>query len=396
MKKLAFGALFTGLLSVVAACGGGDSAPDAPDICVGAECVDGGTTPDAGQVCNPVAQTGCEAGQKCTWITIVEPSAADRDGVGVIGCVQDGTAGIGEACTDGPAGEGTGFDTCAAGGYCIAGTCQEICTDVPDSCDAETSACGRYTGVFNETTPVIGVCDFKCDPVDQTRVFDDAENCGGTVSGTPPSSNRGCYGYTGGTQNIDFTCAPAFPDNAMNTHYVTLAADDAFLNACAPGYGLLPFSYEPAPDLAVCVAYCRPGPSSMGQTTNLNGLSGSGFTCATRGGTLPETECRYWQWLEATWQHELSPEKADFGFCLKFGDHRYDSDQDGTFESPFPSCGTLSATDGPDDDTFPDAEGWGCMPQITAASAQGASFRQMLANRLGVKDAPATSLQFAK
>ncbi len=383
MKKLAFGALFTGLLSVVAACGGGDSTPDAPDICVGADCVDGGATVDATTACNPVAQTGCEAGQKCTWITVVDGTAQDPDGVGLIGCVADGAAAIGQACTSGEPGEATGFDNCAAGGYCIAGTCQEICTDAPDSCDSATSACGRYTGVFNDTTPVIGVCDFKCDPVDQTRLYDDAANCGGTVGGDPPISNRACYGYV----DIEFTCAPAF--NAANTHYVDVSMNLS-LNACAPGYGLLPFEYAPDPDLFMCMAYCRPAETHTGATNNNNGLPGSGFTCAQRGATAPANECRYWTWLDVIFGATQAPVAGHeaYGFCLQFGSHQYDSNQDMTPDTPFPACTTLANTDQDDPaNGYPDHEEWGCGPQITTA-AHGGSFREMMRKKLGVTNQP--------
>ena len=81
MKKLAFGALFIGLL---AACGGGDDGvtivPDADD------------SVDASSACNPVAQTGCLAGEKCTWINI-----DSMNDVGTLGCVPDGSVATGSA-----------------------------------------------------------------------------------------------------------------------------------------------------------------------------------------------------------------------------------------------------------------------------------------------------------
>ncbi len=379
MKKLAFGALFAGLLSFTA-CGGGDASPDAPNVCVGNACVDGGggidSTPPL--LCNPVEQTGCEAGEKCTWITVVDGTQAMPDGVGLVGCVADGTAGIGEACTEGAPGEATGFDTCAAGGYCIRNVCQEVCTDVPDSCDLATSACGSYRGVFVGTTPRIGVCDFKCDPVDQTRLLDDGApsgaNCGQPANGGDPT--RACYGYV----DVDFTCAPVL--GLDNTHYVDVSASPS-LNVCAPGYGLLPLALT-NPDLFVCMAYCRPQPTHSAQTNMANG--GGGFTCASRQATAPANECRYWQWFDVIFgaTNTPNPQNVDFGFCLDFAQHS-------TNETPpqvFASCTTLSLTDGPDDQTFPDAEEWGCMPQITAATAQGPSFRTHMRKLLGVTNQP--------
>lgn len=390
MKKLAFGALFTGLLSVVAACGGGDSAPDAPDLCVGDNCVDGGGDVDATPplACNPVAQTGCEADQKCTWITVLDGTEEDPDGVGLVGCVDNGAVAIGDACTSGEPGETTGFDNCARGGYCIAGTCQEICTDAPDSCDSATSACGRYTGVFNDTNPVIGVCDFKCDPVDQTRLFDDAANCGGTLvdpdgdGGNEPFSNRACYGYV----DIDFTCAPAF--NPTFTHYFNVPMNQRSLNACAPGYGLLPLAIEGDANAFMCMAYCRPGPSAMGSTTNLNGVAP--FTCASRGATLPANECRYWTWFDVIFgaTGEPNPDNETYGFCIDYARHGYNHDNNtGTANIPFPSCTTLASTD-TDENGFPDNEEWGCSPQVTPSAATGESFRNLVRKRLGVTNQP--------
>src|SRR5438552_18767217 len=63
MKKLAFGALFVGLM---VACGGNSNSKSNKTITL-----DGiGSGTDASVlICNPLTQTGCTTGQKCTWVT---------------------------------------------------------------------------------------------------------------------------------------------------------------------------------------------------------------------------------------------------------------------------------------------------------------------------------------
>src|SRR5262249_39811561 len=119
MKTLAFGALFVGLLLV--ACGGGSDTktihlPDGPGS---------GSNTDT---CNPLAQSGCDAGQMCTWI--YDQAMPQR--LGHVGCAPAGNKTAGQACTRNPAGA-MGWDDCAPGLYCRgpvaggAGTCKVIC-----------------------------------------------------------------------------------------------------------------------------------------------------------------------------------------------------------------------------------------------------------------------------
>ena len=111
MKKLAFGALFVGLL---VACGGGDDNK--------IKLVDTNTV-DTPSVCNPLTQAGCMAGEKCTWLL----DALMPQYVGHVGCAPDGTAAQGEACMYGAPGA-SGYDNCKSGLVCGnyrggAGTC---------------------------------------------------------------------------------------------------------------------------------------------------------------------------------------------------------------------------------------------------------------------------------
>ena len=136
MKKLALGALFAGLL---AACGGG-SDKNKTMIVVDPD----GSGSDVIPTCSPLTQTGCEAGQKCTWI--IDQTTPQY--VGHIGCVADGTAAAGAACMFGAPGT-TGFDNCAKGNVCSAfgttgqaGVCKQICDNAGGNpmCDP-THAC---------------------------------------------------------------------------------------------------------------------------------------------------------------------------------------------------------------------------------------------------------------
>ena len=110
-------------------------------------CVDAHFRYDAGPPCNPEAQTGCNAGLKCTWITdtVMPPS-------GHLDCVMDGSVAIGAACISGPAGPTTGFDNCFSklnsGGYCWNAVCELICDPtLPEACPAP-QVCKFHAGIL--------------------------------------------------------------------------------------------------------------------------------------------------------------------------------------------------------------------------------------------------------
>src|SRR4051794_3670971 len=84
--------------------------------------------------CNPLAQTGCNAGEKCTWTT-----DQDTPPIGHVGCAPEAAApkAIGAVCTDPPAGP-MGYDDCAKGSVCLSGECKQICDTAggAPTCDA--------------------------------------------------------------------------------------------------------------------------------------------------------------------------------------------------------------------------------------------------------------------
>src|SRR5688572_1976266 len=140
--------------------------------------------------CNVLAQTGCLATEKCTWI-----ADQDNPAVGHVGCVPNGGQAIECACTRGAAGT-TGYDDCARGSICVAGQCKTICDTQGGAPTCATDfACGRYAGLFDTGgVTIAGACDPTCDPLTQCtpngRTEQQATACGATNAAMP---NRGCY-----------------------------------------------------------------------------------------------------------------------------------------------------------------------------------------------------------
>lgn len=292
--------------------------------------------------CDPINQTNCNAGEKCTWITIDQDTAE-----GVVGCVPDGTVPLAGACTRGPDGATTGFDDCVAGSYCIQGACQTICTQAPDSCDANGS-CTLYAGAFTSSGNM-GTCAFACDPVTQKRTLDDADACGGGTN------VKGCYRQF---NEPKAACAET-PAAAQSLGHEDTAYDwpnSVFLNGCAPGYApLLRESTES--QRVMCVAYCRPAETHSGATANEGGLPGSGYTCADRGGS--GAECKYWWYFMG---EEASAEADGLGFCWIPESYVGDWDVNpSTPDSAHPRCTTLSTGDVNGNGT-PDHLEYGCAP----------------------------------
>lgn len=251
MKKLVMGVLLAGLAT---ACGGGSNKPDASTI-------------DAALSCNPLDQTGCDPGEKCTWVI-----DQDNPRVGHIDCAPDGTVQAQGACTYGPAGP-MGYDNCVAGTACSSGECKVICdqNEVSPLCPADYS-CGLYENFFDQGgQTVAGVCDSHCDPLNQNTLATNQPACG---SVDPTNPNKGCYTSNGYRQ---FTCAPANNSTDLCTgqpgcpadgmigvlHRVdnipprTNSAGRPYPNGCAPGYQAV-FYAGPTEMVAMCTGLCAP------------------------------------------------------------------------------------------------------------------------------------------
>lgn len=351
MKKLALGAAlcFAGFL---AACGGDDGDSVIPTI--DAARIDA----TGGGVCNPLAAAGmqgCMVGQKCTWITITEGAPPVHD-VGKIGCVPDGTANLGEACTHMPAGETTGYDTCKAGSYCINSLCADVCGfdgGAQSACAADF-ACTQYSDLWanDPDEPMYGVCNPTCNPVTQLR--GDGTTCG---------ANKGCY-LLSRTTGTDAVCAGA--GRLMHGEAIV---GDTFVNSCAPGF--MPRRANATDMTNECGALCKPTPvfitniadaaeppvartiaNGDADPAKVTGAISEGgvapYTCESKGASAPRNaasgeSCRYWWVLEPF--DGVTPYSNTVGWCFKHSIFQYDSDGNMTPDRPRPRCAAVSKGD---------------------------------------------------
>jgi len=375
MKKLALGALFAGLM---AACGGGGK----PPVVI----IDSPNTDDTiVSACNPLTQTGCNPGEKCTWITDqVMPQE-----VGHIGCAPDGTVAVGGACVDGPPGP-QGFDNCLKGTICVNAECKTICDPqaaaAASGCDAQ-HACNRYSGLFETGgMTVAGACDPACDPLNQNLLAGSGSTvaCGSTM---PAAPNKGCY--TGDFEI--FSCA-GVPTGVVTKidriEPLTNAAGQAFINGCAPGY--VPFFFEMTGSMKVlCTGLCAPGDISTAATEAVNekGVAtataklvdqpaprvGDGLCAAGKKGSAQAENCVFlWTFLtDAMGNPGPSQYNETVGVCFMFGMFQYDSNNDMMPDTTFPNCKVkpkrTAATTGIDDD----AADFGCQTIAESAFTAG-------------------------
>jgi hypothetical protein len=308
---------------------------------------DGGT--DAAPTpCDPLAQTTCPADERCSWVAT---SATAGHAV----CLPDGAVAQGGACAAGAYGETTGFDNCRRGLACANGQCQPICKTSPDSCGAHF-LCTNYSSVFySNGTSVAGVCAPTCNPLTQARDYDGAAACGTTGSGSPA---LGCFGKS------VFTCAKVvYPDNKSDAPAAGPSSGGFYLNGCAPGY-LPVLTSATGSTQQICVALCHPGPTSVGSTAQVAGVTPS--TCPAAGAASPH-ECRYWWWLQNTSSASFPDALSNtMGFCIDYT--KYTGDKTGAGNTPYPSCTALSSTAHTYDATLTDAQYWGCQPYPTSSA----------------------------
>jgi hypothetical protein len=217
--------------TALAACGGGGDDDD-----VGVD-IDGGDD-ETTTACNPVSQTGCDAGEKCTWVVYSEEPS-----LGKTECVADGTVDKAGACTTGAPGAATGFDDCKAGLYCVNSVCTDICTQTDSATCDEGFACVIYADTFDDLgdDSTIGLCAPTCNPVTQDCEVE-GQACyllisdgAGTCAGVPAAAaelGQGdtCYGPMAGS---------------------------CYLNGCNKGYQAILLAQAGSDD-AVCGAFCTP------------------------------------------------------------------------------------------------------------------------------------------
>ena len=248
MNKLALGVLLAG---AIAACGGGK--PTLIDAAV-----------DAAVACNPVMQTGCQAGEKCTWIVDIDGVMNMKD-IGHIGCISNGSIAEGGACNDATAMGGP--DACVAGQLCVSRKCKPICDpqlvagSAQGACSSDFS-CSVYSGVFESGgDPTAGVCEPGCDPLTQRLKVGNLEACGSSNPVTPSATCVPSRGF------LSFHCAPSGPplyDKVDRVPPLTEPISGApYGNGCAPGFIPFYFSDASGSNTTWCTGLCAPLKTDM-------------------------------------------------------------------------------------------------------------------------------------
>jgi hypothetical protein len=231
----------------------------------------------ADPVCDPVAQTGCDPGEKCTFI----PDEVNPDEFHTF-CGPDGTGQLGGACANDPV---SGLDDCVAGLFCLNGICQEICSSAPDSCPSGYS-CTEFVNPVLVDAPGTGFCLVECNPLAEPT------GCG---------EGEACYIRL---DQQSTTCEAPFTS-------ATQGAACAFINACASGYGCLLPNSPVNPTGSECAFIC-------------DAAGGGGPACAE--GSEPSYVC--------VQLNRFYPQYADlpdaYGMCVDPGE--WDEDVDGVLD----------------------------------------------------------------
>jgi hypothetical protein len=355
MTRLALAALLLGIV----ACGG-----DGNVIIIDA--------PPPIMLCDPRAQTGCEAGEKCATRRLqTEPSELTE-----IACVPDGTVDIDGACMYGPDGA-NGYSNCKAGGECVNNICKQICDHQGGApkCDAN-HACSIYENLFESNNmPVAGVCDPQCDPLTQELAIGvKTAACGST---DPAMADSGCFTFDG----IDFTCA-RIPTVARNLtdrmRGYGPASGGVYINGCAAGY--LPVLIEQTGSMVgICSGICAPAKTDSTQPGNALGdvnavvklhnkampEAGDGLCTADKKGSTEPENCHYMWFYNVSNNMILpSPYNDTTGICFAYG--KYNVTINGA-QVGFPDCAKLPPAGAPADPVYGHANDWPCVPSTELA-----------------------------
>jgi hypothetical protein len=269
--------------------GGGKSTSDAQMVADSSKVTDAGT--DAATGCDPATQAGCDAHQKCTWVTISLMPA-----VGNAACVPDGTAPIGAPCTQGPPGEATGYDDCVKGGICLNGSCVSLCTNSPnDTCGTGLVCCAPFLEC--KAAAPVPVCVPACNPVTQTDP--NYMDC---------PAGDGCYLDTwSGKASCQYVPAMAATQKQDDVCYSPFGPQACADNGCAGGYdGVLPL--DPSGKF-LCSAFCAPANNYKGSHPSLAGIPPHDCSAGRigKGGT----QCRFIQTIRVS-----DPISAAYGTCV--------------------------------------------------------------------------------
>jgi hypothetical protein len=336
---------------VLAACGfpkpqdvGSDDAPPGgSDAAVQDAAAD--APPDAPGQCDVFTQTGCGANQRCTYIN-------QGSALGVM-CESMGTAGHGSACTTDPT---TALDNCMAGDVC-AGTCKPVCSLQGSNSCGSGSVCNRYS----RGNGTISACDRMCDPLSDND-FDGPAALHSKTGTVCTAAMEGCYGApsSDSTRPTAFTCTTDINYAQQALHHRSLCdtasgcestAGNPFLNGCNQGYAPL-LQEQTGSTNVVCVAFCKPVncfQNNCGSPVGTNQLGAAPHRCNQQDAvgnfnTVVAGEQCTFVWLfeiDQTGNHAPSPYSNSVGVCLDHSKYQYDSNADGTPDTPLPPCSTL-------------------------------------------------------
>lgn len=164
-------------------CGNAPSAPsDARTISLADAPVDA----DCGDTCNPYDNVGCSPPDVCKVMHL-------GGGPGCPACLSAGAVPLGGACTI-----ADGLDDCGKDGYCLDGTCRQICGGGSIACTL------GYCPSFNGPT----LCTLPCDPFAATTTCVAGEGCyAATVMTTPGCAPTGITAAGASCANVN-DCAP--------------------------------------------------------------------------------------------------------------------------------------------------------------------------------------------
>lgn len=295
------------------------------DVAVDASVADAPVVDASNEVCNVLADTGCQAGNKCTWVI---DSWSGPEATGHVDCRPVGTVALGGACMIGTGGSSPqGADNCGKGLYCTGGVCKPVCdlNGGPPNCGANFT-CQPYLNTFgNAGEPArAGLCDPSCDPLTNRVDGTNEANCKATsidtntttVPGFPAGyPNRGCYGLWISGGKSRWTCAAAGPATGVQD----FEPSRVFVNSCAPGYGAFLVKMSGSMQ-AICSAMCNPGDAFMGAApTEIGGKKrGTDFsTCSERGAT--GFDCLHGWFLEVADDNTVTETKySTLGVCIQW------------------------------------------------------------------------------
>ena len=349
-------------LLVLVGCGG-------PEVYSYCHCTDASLV-DAFELCNPKTQTGCQQGQKCTWI-----HDQANPPIGHIGCVPDGSLLPGAACEPPVAGP-SGYDRCAAGTLCLDGTCATICeAELASSTCAGSDVCSTRDDLLTVGgTAVAGLCVPRCDAL--TQRVGDVEACG---SPDPTAPTRGCYGYE---QTVCLDVAGGALTQTDRTPPVTDASSNPLVHGCAPGF--MPMFVEQTGSTKVmCGGLCAAldidgahAANARGDAAALGKLPADPVPVAGHAtcdvgikGSEATSQCRYlWPFLEPP-RVPVTIDLDRVGVCLAYDRFRYDANGDGSVDTAYPDCTTLPPRSAATPGAFDDAYDWGCQKRVEGQRA---------------------------